>query len=311
MMKAFAIKVILFIVFSTFFYVFMIPMWKKFAPARFSPNINYKIGAYGHLHSRLKDLSETEDVEILFLGSSHAYRGFDTRIFLKEGIKTFNLGSSAQTPLQTSILLKRYLDKVQPKLIIYEVYPNALSSDGIESSLDLIANDENDLYSLVMTFELEHIKVFNTFIYAGFKDVFNFSESFNESINKEDDKYVKGGYVEREIEHYTPESLLSKEIVLNKKQLNEFENIVGAVQKRGIKLVLVYAPIPTVNYSRYTNNNYFDSLMTTYSEYYNFNEILDLNDSLHFYDSHHLNQLGVNIFNEMLIEILKELKHRD
>ena len=40
------------------------------------------------------------------------------------------------------------------------------------------------------------------------------------------------------------------------------------------------------------------------SEYYNFNTLLNLEDSLHFYDSHHLNQTGVERFNTKLIEIL-------
>ena len=46
--------------------------------------------------------------------------------------------------------------------------------------------------------------------------------------------------------------------------------------------------------------------MTKYSTYYNFNKIVTLNDSLHFYDSHHLNQNGVEIFNKRLIKILNE-----
>jgi len=44
--------------------------------------------------------------------------------------------------------------------------------------------------------------------------------------------------------------------------------------------------------------------MKTYGEYYNFNNILNLNDSLHFNDPDHLNQLGVDVFNHKLINIL-------
>ena len=46
--------------------------------------------------------------------------------------------------------------------------------------------------------------------------------------------------------------------------------------------------------------------MGMYSEYYNFNEILTLNDSLSFYDYDHLNQNGVELFNKKLIELLDE-----
>jgi len=77
------------------------------------------------------------------------------------------------------------------------------------------------------------------------------------------------------------------------------------LKKRGVDVILVYAPIPKVSYNSYTNQEYFDSLMTTYSDYINFNETISLNDSIHFYDSDHMNQNGVNVFNEKLIETLK------
>lgn len=46
--------------------------------------------------------------------------------------------------------------------------------------------------------------------------------------------------------------------------------------------------------------------MSKYSSYYNFNERLILNDSLHFYDSNHLNQNGVELFNEELIKMVNQ-----
>jgi len=82
-------------------------------------------------------------VDILFLGSSHSYRGFNPQYF--SGYKTFNLGSSAQTPIQTNLLLKRYLHQLNPKTIVYEVYPISLSIDGVESSSDIIANDHHPI----------------------------------------------------------------------------------------------------------------------------------------------------------------------
>jgi len=40
--------------------------------------------------------------------------------------------------------------------------------------------------------------------------------------------------------------------------------------------------------------------------YYNFNEMINLVDTLHFYDSHHLNQKGVRLFNEKIIKLIDE-----
>ena len=270
------------------------------------PNINYKIGSYGHTYSRLSEIKNHGDVDILFLGSSHAYRGFDTRIFLNNGYKSFNLGSSAQTPLQTKVLLKRYLESLNPELVIYEVYPTTFTIDGVESSLDIVSNDKNDLYSLDMALRINNIKTYNTLIYSITRDLLRLNNSFSEPIFKGNDKYISGGYVEKEIGFFQPTQFKKKEIALKDYQLESFSEIVQMVKNKNIELILVYAPISKVNYESYGNNHYFDSIIKNYAEYYNFNEIIDLNDSLHFYDSDHLNQNGVDIFNEKLIELLNK-----
>lgn len=49
--------------------------------------------------------------------------------------------------------------------------------------------------------------------------------------------------------------------------------------------------------------------MQKYGEYYDFNGLPELDDSLHFYDNVHLNQEGVEIFNKIVIEILFGKNH--
>ena len=305
-MKKFILNTFMFLIFTGLFYLVALFIWGRYASYRLKPNVNYKLGSYGHLYSRLSDVKNQSDLDILFLGSSHTYRGFDTRVFLKYGYKTFNLGSSSQTPTQTKVLLDRYLDTLNPKTVIYEVYPVIFTLDGVESSLDIIANDKNDFYSFVMALKINNIKVYNTFLYGLTRDLLNLNESFTESIIKGKDKYVSGGFVEKEIGFFKPIPFERKEITLNNYQLESFSKIMQILKNKNIELILVYAPIPKINYDSYINTSYFDSLMSEYSEYYNFNEIISLNDSLHFNDSHHLNQNGVVVFNKKLIEILNE-----
>tara|TARA_B110001452_G_scaffold260197_1_gene257435 strand:+ start:1744 stop:2640 length:897 start_codon:yes stop_codon:yes gene_type:complete len=285
-------------------------IWGRYAPSHFKQNLKYRIGSYGHMYSRLSEIKNYSNVDVLFLGSSHAYRGFDTRIFSENGYNTFNLGSSSQTPTQTKVLVNRYLDFLSPATVIYEVYPPPFTKDGVESSLDIIANDINDLHSLKMAIKINNIKTYNTLLYGVISDLLRLNSSFVEKKIKGNDKYVSGGFVEKKIHFYQSTEFEKKEISLLEYQLESFSEIVQMIKERGIKLVLVYAPIPKVNYDSYLNTNYFDSVMQEYSTYYNFNEITSLNDSLHFYDSHHLNQNGVNIFNDKLIEILNKNKAR-
>lgn len=307
-MKKFIINTFLFLLFASGFYLTTLFIWGRYAPSIVKPNINYKLGAYGHMYSRISEVKNFRDIDILFLGSSHAYRGFDTRIFSKNGYKTFNLGSSAQTPIQTKVLLNRYLNTLNPKTIIYEVYPDTFIFDGVESSLDIIANDNNDLFSFGMALKINNIKTYNTFFYSLICDYLNLNKSFKEPIIKDNDRYISGGYVEKKIDYFKPIKFEKKEIILNQYQLESFSEVVNMLKNKKTRLILVYAPLPKANYKSYTNNHYFDSLMTSYSEYYNFNKIMSLNDSLYFYDEHHLNQNGVDLFNAKLIEILKKAK---
>lgn len=305
-MNKFILKTFSFIIFTSVFYTISLVLFQHFAPSMFRPNMNYKLGSYGHLYSRISDIENYRNVDILFLGSSHTYRGFDTRIFSEMGYNTFNLGSSAQTPIQTKVLLNRYLDDLNPALIIYEVFPGTFISDGVESSLDIIANDENDLHSLDMVFKIGNIKTFNTFMYASARDIFNLNKSFEEAVKKGSDTYTSGGYVEKELRFNKPSKMESKEISLNENQLESFSDIVHMIKENDIELILVYAPITKVKYESFRNNKYFDSIMNQYADYYNFNEMMSLNDSLHFYDAHHLNQNGVELFNEKLIEVIED-----
>ena len=304
-MKKFIILFLKFIIFTTIFYCSALLLSEIYLPQYLRPNLISK-RVHGHMSLRTKEVKNIKNVDILFLGSSHTYRGFDTRIFKKIGLNTFNLGSSSQTHIQTKVLLSRYLETLNPKTIIYEVYPRVFQSDGLESSLDIIMNDENDLNSFKMALEINNIKTYNTFIYRFTYDLLNLNNSFTKPIINGYDKYVSGGYVEKEISFFKPTLFKRKKIVLNPNQLKYFSENVEMIKSKNIKLILVYAPISKVEYKSYTNINYFDNLMDGYSNYFNFNEIICLNDSLHFYDSTHLNQNGVEIFNKRLIKLLNK-----
>lgn len=317
-MKIFISKLLLFFPFLVFSYVLLVFVWGYFKPSVFDSNLNYRIGSYGHLHSRISEIKEYRDVDILFLGSSHTYRGFDPRIFSRYGFKSFNLGSSAQTPIQTKVLLKRYLDYLNPKTVIYDVFPSIFKIDGVESSLDIIANDENDIHSLIMAFEINNIKTYNTLIFGFICDFFEINSSFKESIKRNEDTYIKGGFVEREIEYFQPIKSVKKDHkkikekrnsindIFREDQLSSFLEVLEMLRKKNINIILVYTPIISENYKRQSYSTSFDSTMKKFGNYYNFNEIIPLNDTLHFYDPDHLNQIGVELFNENLIEFLDE-----
>lgn len=271
-MKYFLKSILAFSAFLVVTYSMLIFLWGNFAPQGLKPNLNYRIGSYGHMFSRLQELKTIGEVDLLFLGSSHAYRGFDPRVFKKElskNIEGFNLGSSGQTPIQTEVLLARYLNKLNPKTVIYEVYPGTFSSDGVESSLDIISNDINDLNSVKMAMSINHIKTWNTLIFGFFQDLFDLNSKFIEPKQKGKDKYVSGGYVEKEVSHFNDLKYKKKLWRFNQSQFDAFEKCLSVIRKKNIRMIFVYAPITTALYNSYANNNTFDNMMLRYGEYYN------------------------------------------
>lgn len=270
------------------------------------PNLNYRRGANGHLNSRLKEVKQVHDVDLLFLGSSHTYRSFDVRIFQEAGYSSFNLGSSNQTHIQTEILLKRYLKSLHPKLVIYEVNPEMFMIDGVESSVDLIANDRNDLLTIEMALKLNHLKTYNTLVHGLWVDWLKLDEDYVEPAVKGDNLYISGGYVASGMNRYKPAPQPAYPIVLNPKQLASFEKNLQMIKAQGAELLLLYSPTTNVKFQSYQGMEDFENRMKNQGPYLNYNSILSLQDSIHFWDAEHLNQEGVLIFNQALIQYLND-----
>lgn len=300
-MKTWIIDVLKFILFSFSIYLIMLVIFEYLINQRFRTNL---ITVESHSRIRLFEVKQKENIDILFLGSSHAYRGFDTRIFKNNGINTFNLGTSAQTPLQTELLIKRYCKSIRPKLVVLEVYPDLFSIEGIESSVDIIANDSIGFDMINLIYRQKNIKVINTFFVSWFKEEL-FGESPIENSKWFNNPNYHDGFMSRKITFNREiESFTKKKLNINKSQFDSFEKIINYLNINNFKYVLIQAPITKNRYNSNLDNAYFDSIMNSKGKYFNFNKIIKLNDSLHFYDSHHLNQLGVNIFNKKIIDTL-------
>lgn len=307
-MKKFIIKLFAFFLFGFIAYTSLIFLWGSVFHSRMNKNMNFKIGSNGHLYSRLGEINKYKNIDILFIGSSHAYRGFDPRIFRKHGIKTFNLGSSSQTPLQTKILLERYLNKLNPKLIVYEVYPATFEIDGVESGIDLISNANISFDFLGMAYKLNHIKVYNTLLFSFINQMLGLRSGFSEKLNKGKDLYIPGGYVER-MDTLISDNKMTKSKFwnLDPNSLAEFEDIMKMIKLKSQKYILVQTPVTQNLFDSYKNNTQTDNYFMKKGAFINFNEILDL-DNNNFYDDNHLNKNGVAVFNEFFISKLRELK---
>lgn len=307
--KAFLFKVFLFTGAAAVVYCLMLFGLANFGPDFVQKNVKYRRGVQGHTFSRLREIDTVRNIDVLIVGSSQAYRSFDPRIFEKHGIKAFNLGTSAQTMLQTNFLLYKYLDKVNPRMVIWEVWPNSLTSDGTESLSDLVSNAKNPIELAPLAAKVGSVTAYNTFLVSAFNYLTGVNQDIVEPTLVRRDSYVGRGFVERHQQFQKSAEIIPPLRTFNQSQIKHFHESLKLLKDRNIKVLLVDAPVAKRFYRTYSNNQAFDSLYSSLvrhglaKAYVNFNEYgnLTLNDTLHFYDYDHLNQDGVVKFNEALL----------
>lgn len=255
----------------------------------------------------LNEASSYGNIDILFIGSSHAYRGYDIRFFNKFG-KSFNLGTTSQTPLQSYFLLKKFVSILNPKYIIIDIYFPLFESDGVESSVDIVSNYISKDNIKLFTMSPNPI-VLNTLIYSYYYNYTNKNNTNLKNYSNKFDTYISGGFVERKPQFFiNKEMFIKKNIKINSIQKKSFEKLIEFIKKKKLKYIIIHSPITKAEYSSYLNTKELNDYFESKGFYINFNETqIPLHDNIHFYDKHHLNQYGVYIFNKYLAEFLVEI----
>ena len=306
-MRGFLTDLLLFALMAMLIYCAVILGAGAISPYSQHRNIKFAKGAYGHLYSRTREIPTHADVDILFLGSSHAYRGFDPRLFSSRGLRTFNLGSSSQSPLQTRLLVDRYLEHLNPKLVVMEVFPLTFTTEGVESALDLIANDTIRWDMVDMSLRVKNIGVINSLLHGTFRQTLGLDAGLVEPRMKKNDTYVSGGYVQRGPMPFKP----SKDQAVFKwdppaYQWEAFEAIIDDLKTRQVPVVLVQTPVT----SKYRYNAAEHDTLTRrfgrYAPYVDLSALFAEDDSTLFYDGHHMRQKGVELFNEAFLDTLEQ-----
>ncbi|GAA4785505.1 hypothetical protein GCM10023231_11760 [Olivibacter ginsenosidimutans] len=277
----------------------------SYVPRRYRPNLPFSLGSDGFSYSRFKQADTIRNADILILGSSHAYRGYDPRIFLKSGLKVMNLGSSAQTPIQTEYLINRYLNKINPKFVIVDVYPKLFGLDGVESTTDLLSNISLDKEIIDLVDRSKDIRTYNTLIYSWYRKMFDLNNGFKEKkVTKDGNRYIPGGYVESNNVYKSDGIRKPDRYEITPKQIKAFKNVIAILKKRNIDFVIMQAPIPREKYKMVADADKVDSIFSRLGEYHNMNEVLSLPDSC-FFDESHLNQKGVDKYNAYVLDLIK------
>lgn len=300
---------LLFLISLPFVWFAFVVIWGTVIPEKFRNNLIYSTGQ-GFMNLRLEEAELIEKIDVLIVGSSHAYRGIDPRRLIDKGIHAFNLGSSLQTPVQTQLLLRKYLRQMNPKLVVFEVGYKTFSSDGVEGAIDLMVNSPDLNWDIVrMAIELNDMTVYNSLAYTFFrKSILNETRQEYLASHSDVDRYVPGGFVERKFLDYEgPTEFKDHVQPVNPLQQICFEETLRYLRTHNVKTILVQTPILYGYYTSIQNIHEYDDYfrrVASVDGYYNFSDSV-YEETTYFYDHHHLNTTGVERFNDDLINVLR------
>jgi hypothetical protein len=245
----------------------------------------------------MRDLTSSQTkYDAIVLGSSHAYRGYDPRIFEQSGINLFNAGTSAQNAKGSLVLYNEYL-RDRSDVFILDIYDPVFELEGTESNMRLIQNvTTNDA---AFDFVKQEVKMYTLNALAVRMASLN---PIDEAPNSD---YIKNGFCEKKGILYAVEPLNDSVFDANEEMFEAFETVIKQMQADGKRIVLCSHPLPASpglhNYhdkflARFTpliqrlGVQYID--LTYYTEGFGINEFADLS---------HLNQQGVELYNRLLL----------
>ena len=261
---------------------------------------------------RFREVEEYRDIDIAFIGSSHCYRSFDPRIFDSLGLQSYNLGSRNQNLVNSYFLLKEHIGQLQPKLVIVEVYWDILGGTGLESYLDLAENYPEERLLIEMLWAIKDIRAANALLARWLEiDRPEYSETPVHLMPA--DTYIGRGYVEKDARYRDKIVAGSYTVEISDSQLDYLARIIELCHDQQAKVVLVVQPLPAKRLRALRNEAEVNEILRAFAathdvRYLDFNQLIALSDEEFYYDSNHLTQRGVELFDRCLIQELSNLK---
>ncbi len=257
--------------------------------------------------SELIEFDRDKKYDVVVIGSSHAYRGYDPRIFAKSGFQLYNLGTSNQTILNEYYVFNEYVEQSKNKLVLLDIYDEGFMDNGFEfeAGADMIQNmGGSDKTPFFMALSLKDFRAFNMFILRMFSKKMP-------AIDLNETQYVYNGYCQRtdSIKDYSEPGLITDKV--EKGKLGYFKKILETALAKGITVVAVNHPTPNKN-NLAKHIEFINTIQPLLAQYkvplLDYGYSLELHPQHHYFDPTHLNQAGVDIFNEHLIKDLKKLR---
>lgn len=257
----------------------------------------------GDSWTRFHEFDRAKRYDAIIIGSSHAYRGYDPEVFAAHGHHVYNLGSSAQSPLNTFHLIKNYVDSAHCPLLIFDVFEGTFQNTGLESCADLTQNITSGAAALGMAWDLRELRGLNM---MALRWCTPGRRPYYESAYP-----VRNGFVAVPDSVDKPiKPLKNTKLDLLDRQKELFQACVKLCRERGIRLVVAQhqARQGTNRVRHEAFAAYIRSeLAGTGIPFLDFAFAPGLNDLDHFADHNHLNAAGARIFTGQLVDSLEAL----
>ena len=243
--------------------------------------------------------SKARSYDVVILGSSRANNHFVTRIFEKNGLKTFNYGMSGGHLYEASLLLKLMIERnYEIKTLILEAdlnLSNDKQSEGVAAKfLPYIHRSE------IIKNHFEQESNFNELYYIPFYRYLKFDskigsrELFNTIIQKKTVATENGGYYALGVNKKG--NMKNNILSLNPLKRNKYyEEIKQLCKANNIRFI----PIMTPMCENVIGMNYFEKVKSTYPEIHNYENVVIENK--YFSSCGHMNDNGARKFTSIIV----------
>lgn len=246
----------------------------------------------------MRDLTSNQiKYDAIVLGSSHAYRGYDPRIFEQVGINLFNVGTSSQNAKGSLVLYNEYL-RDRADIFILDVYDPVFELEGTESNMRLIQNVPTNAAAFALVKQEVKMYTLNALAVR--------LASLNVKDEAPNTDYIKNGFCEKKGILYAVEPLNDSVFDANEEMFLAFEKMIKQMQSDGKRIVLCSHPLPASPGLRNYHDKFLSKFrpliqrlglhyidLTYYTDGFGVNEFADLS---------HLNQQGVMLYNRILLQ---------
>lgn len=256
----------------------------------------------GVSYTKFRDWAAGGNYDVVVIGSSHAYRGYDPRIFQERGYRMFNMGSSAQTPLSTYAVLEGYVTKDRAPLVVIDVYENAFDHPGVESVSDLTRNMDSDRSAALLAASFRDLRGLNML-------ALRMMDKGSPASWSHVDYVGNGAAISPDSAGAQVKYPGRRPFHLNERQLERFLSCLDLCAERGLRVVLCSHFYPRQG-ERARHAGFkamLDSVLAGRQErpeWFDFADTPDIDDRDHFCDHNHLNAAGSRIFTERLVDSL-------